>query len=392
VQREGIARITMGKTAIILSGGGITGGIYELGALAALDDLLMKGKRSTDFDMYIGISAGAIPASLLANGISSKIMYRSILGPANNPFFMNQEDLYSFSVKKYMRGMGRYLLSLPQIIRKIRSDKKKIKLVNLLSALESYLPSGIYSNENLLRYMERLLSLPGNTDNYDELRKELYIIAVELDKGERWVFGEEGKRDIPISKTVQASSAIPVFFSPVEIEGSYFIDGAAERSGHVDVAIKNGATLVVIINPVVPVYNDKTIVSIPTVLGCCKSIAEAGISSVNEQSFRINSRVKLDLGISLLREAHPEVDFLLIEPGQMESTLFLYGSMNYSERLQILNYGYNSASIFFIEHFDMLEQCFGKYNFGISLDSLKIDKFLYFTTKIKSKKRFSLAH
>lgn len=383
--------MTMGKTAIILSGGGITGGIYQLGALAALDDLLV-GKRSTHFDMYVGISAGAIPASLLANGITSQIMYRSVLGPVDNPFYLNQEDLYSFPVKEYMKGLWNFSLSLPKIIRKIKSEKKRVKLVNLLNALESYIPSGIYNNRNLEMYMKNLLSLPGNTDDYEQLKKELYIIAVELDTGKRWIFGEEGKKNIPISKTVRASTAIPVYFSPVKIDGSYFIDGASERSGHFDVAIKNGATLMVIINPVVPVYNDKTIVSIPTVLGCCKSIAEAGISNVNEQSFRINTRVKLDLGLSLLKEANPQVDFLLIEPGQMESTLFLYGSMNYSERLQILNYGYNSASIFFIENFEMLKSCFSKFKFDISLEGLKIDKFLYYTTKMKTRKRFSLSY
>ena len=39
------------KTALVLAGGGITGGVYQLGVLRALDDLLLN--RSTlDFDIY----------------------------------------------------------------------------------------------------------------------------------------------------------------------------------------------------------------------------------------------------------------------------------------------------------------------------------------------------
>lgn len=380
------------KTALVLSGGGITGGMYELGALAALDDYIVGRRKSTDFDIFVGISAGSIIASLLANGVPPSLMFRAILGPRGNPFYMERSDLYSFPLSEYAKGGLRFLIALPKIVRRLKRAGEKVKLVTLLDALESYVPSGFYTNENLERYMARLLSLPGNTNDFNRLRKELYVVAVELDTGERWVFGEEGKRDVPISQAVRASTAIPVFFSPVKIKGRYFIDGAAERAGHVDIPLKKGASLVVVINPVVPVYNDRALVSIPTPDGsCCSSIGEAGISRVMEQSFRINSRVKLGLGMEFLRMKHPESDILLIEPGQMESTLFLYGSMNFSERIQILNYGYNSAAVFFLENHDFLKECFEKHGFRVSTSRLKMDRFLYFTTRMKARKRFLLS-
>jgi len=381
------------KTAIVLSGGGITGGMYELGALAALDDLIVGGKRTTDFDIFIGISAGSIIASILANGIPPKLMYRSVLGPSNNPLFMRREDIYSFPLKEYLSGAARFLLALPRIIKRIKREGDKVSLVRLFDALEGFVPAGFYTNSNLEKYMERVLSLPGNTNSFRELKKELYIIGVELDTGERWIFGDEGKDEIPISKAVRASTAIPAYFSPVKVGNRYFIDGASERSGHVDVALKKGASLILVINPVVPIYNDRAVVAIPTPDGkCCSSIGEAGISRVMEQSFRINSRVKLSLGLSILKERHPEVDILLIEPGQLESTLFLYGSMNFSERIQILNYGYNSASVFFIENYETIKERFERHGYRISLNNLKLDKFLYFTTRMKSRKRFRLPY
>ena len=53
------------KLALILCGGGIKGFLYEVGALAALDDLFEEGRTTNDFDIYIGISAGAAVSALV---------------------------------------------------------------------------------------------------------------------------------------------------------------------------------------------------------------------------------------------------------------------------------------------------------------------------------------
>ena len=50
------------KTAVVLGGGGFTGGVYEIGALRALD-LLAVNSTVNDFDIYVGTSAGAMAAA-----------------------------------------------------------------------------------------------------------------------------------------------------------------------------------------------------------------------------------------------------------------------------------------------------------------------------------------
>ena len=48
------------KVALVLAGGAVTGGAFKVGGLKALDDLLVN-RKTTDFDVYVGLSAGAAP-------------------------------------------------------------------------------------------------------------------------------------------------------------------------------------------------------------------------------------------------------------------------------------------------------------------------------------------
>src|SRR5256714_4237962 len=63
------------KTALVLGGGGVTGGVYEIGALRALD-LLAVNRTVNEFDVYVGTSAGSFVASLVANGVTPEEMMR----------------------------------------------------------------------------------------------------------------------------------------------------------------------------------------------------------------------------------------------------------------------------------------------------------------------------
>src|SRR5213595_4025987 len=65
------------KTALVLGGGGFTGGVYEIGALRALD-LLAVNRTINEFDVYVGTSAGSFVASMVANGITTEQMMRVV--------------------------------------------------------------------------------------------------------------------------------------------------------------------------------------------------------------------------------------------------------------------------------------------------------------------------
>ena len=378
------------KAALILGGGGITGGMYELGALSAMDDFIVSGRKSGAFDLYVGISAGSILAAFLANGITVREMCSAVLGEEGQSLLMRREDIYEMSVRALFRSAGRFLRNLVPAVRHTRRSGQSVTFLNVLAVLQQFLPSGFFSNANLERYVSRILSEEGRSNDFRSTRARLSIVATELDTGERWVFGEGGREDVPISKTIQASTAIPVFFEPVRIDDRYFIDGAAERIGHLDIPAAWGADLIVMINPIVPIYNDRSLVCIPTLDGQCGTITERGVTAVAEQSFRINSRVKLELGTLLFRADHPETDLFVIEPSPAESNLFLYGSMNFAERVQTLNYGYNSAVYFFMENFDDLRARFSRNGMEVSLERLAADRFLRQSVPPKGRRRYGI--
>lgn len=378
------------KAALILGGGGITGGVYELGVLSALEDFIVRGRRTRDFDIFVGVSAGSLLAAFLANGISVSDMCKAILGERGHRLVLRREDIYDIRFRPFFRAGWNFLRSIGPVVRYLRRAGQPVTFLNAVSLFLQYLPSGFFSNANIERYAAGILSDDGRTNDFRRLSRKLYIVATEIDTGERWVFGGEGLSDVPISLAIQASSAIPVFFEPVRIRDHHFVDGAAERAGHMDIPIAAGAGLVLMVNPTVPVYNDRTVVCIPTVTGNCSSITETGFANIAEQTFRINTRVKLELAMELHRCKNPGTDIVLMEPATMESTLFMYGSMNFAERVQILNYGYNSAAVYFIESFGRLKECFAKYGMEVSLDRIRTDRFLELATRHKSRRRYAM--
>ena len=63
------------RCALALAGGGVIGGMYEVGVITAIEERL---NGNSGFDIYVGCSAGSVVASLLANGVRASEIYRVI--------------------------------------------------------------------------------------------------------------------------------------------------------------------------------------------------------------------------------------------------------------------------------------------------------------------------
>jgi hypothetical protein len=67
------------------------------------------------------------------------------------------------------------------------------------------------------------------------------------------------------------------------------------------------------------------------------------MSFVSEQARRIETQARFEIGFERFRLAHPEVDYVVIEPQASDGILFLHGVMDFGSRKAILNYGYETT-------------------------------------------------
>src|SRR5271157_6297636 len=91
------------KTALVLGGRGFTGGVYEIGALRAMD-LLAVNSTVNQFDVYLGTSAGSFIATLCANGVTPEEMMRVVTRQGKAPFKdIDVGDLLNLNLLEFAR-------------------------------------------------------------------------------------------------------------------------------------------------------------------------------------------------------------------------------------------------------------------------------------------------
>lgn len=333
-----------GKIALSLTGGGMTGAFYEIGCLAALDDFLGFDFSSTGFHIYMGVSAGASVASLLAKGVSARKIYWGLLHGSEPSLEFKRGDFYVANRWAIMKSLLGCVGSIPGFFIKSVRTRQRPSPFEFMHHIEERLPPGLFALDNYQRFFSRLLESFGRSDSFVGLGRELYIPATDLDLGTRRIFSNTDGDQVPVSLAVAASSAIPLFFRPVRIQGRDYIDGSTGRVAHLDACIKAGANTVLIINPMLNIMNDRSSVCIPRSDGKCARIAEKGMSFIQDQASRIETRVRLDGEIRRAQAEFPQVKVYRIEPSSAEVMMFLHPTMSYAEREHILRYGYTSMT------------------------------------------------
>src|SRR5690606_30632664 len=88
-----------GRVGRACAGGVVEGALYEIGVLCALEEAI-AGLDTTRLDAYVGVSAGAIVAACLANGISPRAMSRAAIGE-DESFGLRPEALFVPALREY---------------------------------------------------------------------------------------------------------------------------------------------------------------------------------------------------------------------------------------------------------------------------------------------------
>lgn len=243
-----------GKKAISCAGGGITGIYYEIGVLKCLHDALESDIR--DFDLYFGISAGALVNGCLANGVHVDELIANL--GAKNGDWLNHLQLRARHLN--VGELPRRLIDVQKELAAYVGDMVRGTAEFSLSAVVGHydaLLAPVFDNAELGRFLRELYSAPGRTDDFRDLRRQLFVGVTDQDTREHVVFGEPGTDHVPISTAVQASAAANPFFPSVEIDGRYYTDGMLTRTSNLSAAIEKGADLIFVIDPFVPMISEE---------------------------------------------------------------------------------------------------------------------------------------
>ncbi len=340
--------------ALVCAGGGVTGAVYEIGCLRALEELL--DRSLLDLDLFVGVSGGAFVSSLLAAGIPPRDLYaevtgsRSRLGTSAAPLFR----LGFADVARRCAAAPRAALGLALEVLAGRSG-----LPDVASALFGLLPSGLLDNSGVADFLAAIFEERGIRDRFDSLRRELLVVAVDLDRGEAVPFGARGRRNVAVSLAVQASTALPGLYRPVRIGRREYVDGGVKKTAHINLAIQRGARLVFCINPIVPILNDGRRRPL------AGPLSEKGIAYVLDQAFRIMLHGRMQYGLERYSRDFPDVDILVVEPLRHEMQMFRYNIMRYGVRRVVAEHGYRSVILSFRANRARYERLLGRH--GIAM-------------------------
>ncbi len=345
-----------GKVALVCAGGGVTGAVYEIGCLRALDELL--DRSVTDLDLYVGISGGAFVTSLLAAGISPQEMFDEVTARTVAPFGVAASPIFRLNALEFLKRSLRAPGVLSRALVTALTGEGR-SLSDIAWAAFELLPPGLMETSGIAEYLHALFASRNRADRFADLPRQLFVVAVDIDRGEAVAFGDDGYRDVPVSRAVEASTALPGLYRPVRIDGRDYVDGGVKKTAHIKLAIEHGAELVICINPIVPILNDDA-------RGPLKGhLSERGVTYVLDQAMRIMLHARMKYGMERYRREHPDVDIVLIEPTRDDLRMFMYNIMRYSARKVVAEHGYLSTLAFFRQNQKRLSGILGRH--GIRL-------------------------
>ncbi len=331
--RRALTERKAGKRALCAAGGGITGIFFELGVLKCLDDCLDAG-GANGFDMYFGISAGAVVSGPLAVGYSVDEYMAAIAGHPGGriaPLDLRLFRLGHLDVAGFARRLGLAAKTawtgLTRPLRRARGLSREQLFFDYVDLVAP--PFRADRFETTLR---AILTAPGATNDFARLGGRLFIGATDQDARAHVLFGDETHSDVPISRAIQASLSINPAFSATHIGGRYYEDGAITRTSNFVEAMRRGATLIFVLDPFLPYvartpgYNDRR-----------------GLLYNIDQDVRTISYTRYEATRNWVLRKHPDVSTYTFVPANRLRRLISQNPMDHRPYLEIWRGAYLST-------------------------------------------------
>ncbi len=397
------------RKAIVLAGGAISGGAFKIGGLLALNRFLLNSSV-TQFDMFVGTSAGAFLAAPLSAGVEPHELVSAIRGTDGRLTRFSYMDFYNPNWKEFVGRPARFfrdaaalasgvpltmLRMLPRRQRQLRELARQFladpSVENAeafiepvieelyrgpLRDLSGYIPSGAFDNQRIETYVRSNLERNNLPNDFRKLKlltgRSLYIVATNLNTAQGVVFGHDEDNTVTVSEAVQASTAIPGFFRPARIgpEGRQqdYMDAAVRKTANISCAQRHGAQLIICYNPFRPFVNYH---HRPGTRGH-HSLADMGVGAVLNQAFRTMLHSRLRLGIEKLRlDEDFRGDCILIEPAETDARFFSINPLAFWKRAESAAHGYQSVKTSLEKHFHQIREILHAYGIEVSLEGLE---------------------
>jgi len=354
------------KIGLALAGGGPLGGIYEVGALLALADSL-DGLELNRLDAYVGVSSGGFVAAALANGISPAQMYRLFIADGADAALKPEIFL-----RPAFGEFGSRLVKLPSLA--LRASMQYLRdpfhrgIMESFATLAQALPTGIFDNRAIDAFLAGLFAAPGRTNDFRKLGRKLFLVATNLDTGASVTFGAPGHDHVPISRAIEASSALPGLFPPVAIDGEHYVDGALNKTLHASVALDEGVSLLFCVNPLVPFDASSTAHR----GGLSKrKLNQGGLPLVLGQTFRAIIHSRMKVGMEKYGRQYPDAAIMLFEPGPEDADMFFANIFSYGQRKRLCALAFERTRRNLMARADALAPTLSRHGITLRMDRLQ---------------------
>ena len=141
---------------------------------------------------------------------------------------------------------------------------------------------------------------------------------------------------MPISEAIKASAALPGLYPPARIGDRDYVDGALKKTLHASVALKEGAKLLICVNPLVPYDADRAASAGAKPV----RLADRGLVTVLSQTFRALIHSRMRVGMGRYAKEFPDADVVLFEPAQDDEVIFFANMFSYADRRTLAEHAY----------------------------------------------------